>query len=48
MEVTATVDLQRQTYASLAAMRKHNKHSPNVKHKNAQIFKKNVHFLLFL
>lgn len=38
MEITATVDLQRQTYASLAAMRKHNKHSPNVKHKNAQIF----------
>ena len=38
MKVTATVDLQRQTQASLHAIRKHNEHDPNVKHSNVQIF----------
>ena len=38
MQVTATVDLKKQTRASLSAMRKHNEHDPNVKHSNMQIY----------
>lgn len=38
MQVTATIDLQRQTQASLHAIRKHNEHDPHVKHSNVQIF----------
>ena len=38
MQVTATIDLQRQTQASLRAVRKHNEHDPHVKHSNVQIF----------
>lgn len=38
MQVTATIDLQRQTKASLRAVRKHNEHDPHVKHSNVQIF----------
>ena len=38
MQVTATIDLQRQTQASLRAVRKHNEHDPNIKHSNVQIF----------
>lgn len=38
MQVTATVDLKKQTRASLSAMRKHNEHDPRVKHSNMQIY----------
>lgn len=38
MQVTATIDLQRQTQASLRAVRKHNEHDPHIKHSNVQIF----------
>ena len=38
MQVTATIDLQRHTQASLRAVRKHNEHDPNIKHSNVQIF----------
>lgn len=38
MQVTATIDLQRHTQASLHAIRKHNEHDPHVKHSNVQIF----------
>ena len=38
MKVTATVDLKKQTMSSLSAMRKHNEHDPNIKHKNMQIY----------
>lgn len=38
MQVTATVDLKKQTRASLSAMRKHNEHDPQVKHSNMQIY----------
>lgn len=38
MQVTATVDLKKQTKASLSAMRKHNEHDPRVKHSNMQIY----------
>ncbi len=38
MQVTATIDLQRQTQASLHAVRKHNEHDPHIKHSNVQIF----------
>ena len=34
MQVTATIDLQRQTQASLHAVRKHNEHDPHIKHSN--------------
>ena len=37
MQVTATVDLKKQSRASLSAMRKHNEHDPQVKHSNMQI-----------
>lgn len=38
MQVTATIDLQRHTQASLRAVRKHNEHDPRIKHSNVQIF----------